>query len=43
MKKTGLNRYLYEFSVGYRNFNPTNIDKTMEIIHEYFMVKYGIL
>ena len=43
MKKTGLNEYVYEFSVDYWNFNPTNIDKTMEIIHEYFMVKYGIL
>ena len=43
MKKPGLNGYVYEFSVDYRNINPTNIDKTMEIIHGYFMVKYGIL
>ena len=43
MKKTGLNGYVYEFSVDYRNINPTNIDKTMEIIHGCFMVKYGIL
>ena len=43
MEKTGLNGYVYEFSVDYRNINPTNIDKTMEIIHGCFMVKYGIL
>ena len=43
MKKTGLNGYVYESNVDYSNFNSSNIDKTMEIIHGYFMVKYGIL
>ena len=43
MKKTGLNGYVYEFSVGYKTFNPSNIDKIMQIIHGYFMVKYGIV
>ena len=43
IKKTGLNGYVYEFCVDYRNFNPPNIDETIEIIHGYFMAKYGIL
>ena len=43
MKKTGLNGYVYESNVDYSNFNSSNIYKTMEIIHGYFMVKYGIL
>ena len=43
MKKTGLNGYVYESNVDYNNFNSSNIYKTMEIIHGYFMVKYGIL
>ena len=43
MKKTGLNGYVYESNVDYSNFNSSNIDKTMEIIHGYFTVKYGIL
>ena len=43
MKKTGLNGYVYEFVVDYRTFNPSNIDKTIQNIHGYFMVKYGIV
>ena len=43
MKKTGLNGYFYEFNVDYRYLNPTNFDKYMPIIHNYFMVKYDLL
>ena len=43
IKKTGLNGYVYKFSVAYKAFNPSNIDKIMQIIHGYFMVKYGIV
>ena len=43
MKKTGLNGYAYEFNVDYRNFNPSNIDKSVPIIHEYFKVKYRMV
>ena len=42
-KKTGFNGYVYEFNVNYRTFNPSNFDKNMSIIHEYFMTKYGIV
>ena len=41
MKKTGLNGYVYEFNVDYKNINK-DIPKTMPIIHNYFMFKYGI-
>ena len=43
MKKTGLNGYVYEFSVDYRTFNSLNIAKNTPIVHRYFMVKYGII
>ena len=43
MKKTGLNGYVYEFSVDYRTFNPSIFDKTTSVIHNYFMVKYCII
>ena len=43
MKKTGLNGYVYEYSANYRTFNPSNIEKTMQIIHGYLIVKYGIV
>ena len=41
MKKTGLNGYVYEFNVDYKNINK-DIPKNMPIIHNYFMFKYGI-
>ena len=43
VKRTGLNGYVYEFSVDYRTFNPSILDKTTSGIHNYFMVKYGII
>ena len=43
MKKTGLNGYVYEFNVDYRALNPSDIDKSMSTIHEYFKLKYGIV
>ena len=43
MKKTGLNGYANEFSVGYNNFiNNTNYDKVIPCIHKYLMAKYDI-
>ena len=43
VKRTGLNGYVYEFSVDYRTFNPSILDKTTSGIQNYFMVKYGII
>ena len=43
MKKTGLNGYVYEFSVDYRTFNSSIFDKNISGIHNYFMVKYAII
>ena len=43
MKKTGLNGYIYEFNVDYRDVNKLNITENMPIIHRYFMLKYGIV
>ena len=43
MKKTGLNGYVYEFSVDYNsNNNNNNIDysKAIPFIHKYLMGKY---
>ena len=43
MKKTGLNGYVYEFSVNYGDSNKTlNITKLMPFIHTYLMAKYNI-
>ena len=42
MKKTGLNRYVYEFNVDYRDISRGDITKTMSSIHDYLMSKYGI-
>ena len=42
MKKTGLNGYVYEFSVNYNTVNPLDITKDMPITHRYSMVKYNI-
>ena len=43
MKKPGLNRYVSEFNVDYRDVNKLDITKSMPIIHKYFMLKYGIV
>ena len=43
MKKTGLNGYVYEFGVDYRDFNALNPDKTIPLIHSYFISKYDIV
>ena len=43
MKKTGLNGYVYEFGVDYRDFNVLNPDKTIPLIHNYFISKYDIV
>ena len=42
MKKTGLNEYVYKFSVDYRDMSRGDITKGMSSIHNYFMTKYGI-
>ena len=43
MKKTGLNGYVYEFNVDYRDIGkPDDITKNMLIIHNYVMLKYDI-
>ena len=43
MKKTGLNGYVYEFNVDYRDVNKLDITKNMPIIYRYFILKYGIV
>ena len=45
MKKTGLNGYVYEFSVDYNNFNNnnTNYSKAIPFIRKYLMGKYNII
>ena len=42
MKKTGLNRYTYEFSVDYNDFSTINLDKAIPFVHKYLMAKYNI-
>ena len=39
MKRTGLNGYVYEFSVDYRLFDVVN---SVPILHKYLMAKYNI-
>ena len=39
MKKTGLNGFIYDFSVDY---DAIGVDDTLEI-HTYLMKKYGIM
>ena len=41
-KKTGLNGYVYEFNVDYKDFNMLNFDKAIPFIHNYFMLKYDV-
>ena len=42
MKKTGLNGYIYEFSVDYNNYSATDSSKFIPDIPKYLMVKYNI-
>ena len=42
MKKTGLNGYVYEFSVDYEIFNPPDATKTVPFLHNYFIAKCKI-
>ena len=42
MKNTGLNGYVYEFSVDYRDMSQLDITVGMTFIHKYLMVKYNI-
>ena len=39
MKKTGLNGYVYEFSVDYRKFK-SNLDESIPLINDYLITKY---
>ena len=41
MKKTGLNGYVYEFNVDYRDMS-TGDTKAITSVHNYLMKKYGI-
>ena len=43
MKKTGLNWYVFEFNVDYRDMGKENITNAMLNIHGYLMAKYGII
>ena len=38
MKKTGLNGYVYEFSVDYRKFK-SNLDESLPLINDYLITK----
>ena len=42
MKKTGLNGYVYEFSVDYYNFGVADAGKVIPFAHNYLMAKYKI-
>ena len=42
MKKTGRNRYVYEFNVDYSIDNVTNSSKFISFSHSYLMAKYNI-
>ena len=42
MEKTGLNGYVYKFNVDYRYLNPSEIPKSMPLVHKYLMGKYNI-
>ena len=42
MKQTGLNGYVYEFSVDYRDIGKSDISEVMPFVHNYFMLKYDI-
>ena len=42
MRKTGLNGYVYEFNVNYRDFGVVNPDKAIPFVGNYLMAKYDI-
>ena len=42
MKKTGLNGYVYEFSVDYNEFGAVDPDKAIPFVHKYLMAKYNV-
>ena len=42
MKNTGLNGYVYEFSVDYNDFSTMNLDKAIPFVHKYLMGKYNM-
>ena len=42
MKKTGLNEYVYEFSVDYDEFRLTDTSEFIPIFHKHLMAKYNI-
>ena len=42
MKNTGLNGYVYEFSIDYNDFSKIIVDKAIPFIHKYLMAKYNI-
>ena len=42
MRKTGLNGYVYKFSVNYRDFGVVNPDKAIPFVDNYLMAKYDI-
>ena len=42
MKKTGLNGYVYEFTVDCNDFNKTNASTVMSFVHDYLMIQYDI-
>ena len=42
MNNTGLNGYVYEFSVDYRDMSQLDITVGMTFIHKYLMAKYNI-
>ena len=41
-EKNGLNGYIYEFNVDYKDISKPDITKIMEFIHKYFMLKCDI-
>ena len=42
MRKTGLNVYVYEFSIDYQPFNPVDVSKAISTLHKYLMTNYNI-
>ena len=43
LKKIRLNGYVYQISVDYNTFNNSvDLNKTMSLIHSYFIFKYSI-
>ena len=42
LKKTGLNRYVYEFNVDYSDYNVVDPGKDIPFVHNYLMAKYNM-